>query len=147
MKINIQKPVHVFLVEDNPGDVRLVQEVFKETKIKNVLHVAQDGEEAMQMLNSDGENTLPQIPDLILLDLNLPKKDGRDVLIEIKNNERLKCIPVVVLTSSTREEDLLESYKNNANCYIPKPVEFDQLIRVIQNVGNFWLDIVKLPPR
>ena len=147
MKINIVKPVHVFLVEDNPGDVRLIQEVFKEAKIKNVLHVAQDGEEAIQMLNPDGENTLPQIPDLILLDLNLPKKDGRDVLIEIKNNERLKCIPVVVLTSSTREEDLVESYKNNANCYIPKPVELDQLIRVIQNVGNFWLDIVQLPPR
>jgi CheY-like chemotaxis protein len=147
MRIKTNKPVNVMLVEDNPGDVRLIQEVFKEANIKNLIHVAHDGEEALQMLNHNGKNILPQIPDLILLDLNLPKKDGRDVLIEIKNDERLKCIPVVILTSSSREEDLLESYKNNANCYIPKPVELDQLIRVIQNIGNFWLDIVTLPPR
>jgi len=146
MNISIKKPVEVLLVEDNPGDVRLIQEVFKEAKIKNVLHVARDGEEAIQMLKQKG-NPLPRVPDLILLDLNLPKKDGRDVLIEIKRDKQLKCTPVVVLTSSTREEDLVETYKNNANCYISKPVELGQLIRVIQNIGNFWLDIVQLPPK
>lgn len=146
MKYKLFKSVEVLLVEDNPGDVRLIQEVFKEAKIKNVLHVARDGEEAMQMLRLEGENPT-RIPDLILLDLNLPKKDGRAVLKEIKKDDKLKCIPVVVLTSSIRDEDLIETYKNNANCYIAKPVDLDQLIKVVQNIGEFWLDIVKLPPR
>lgn len=146
MKYELFKSVEVLLVEDNPGDVRLIQEVFKEAKIKNVLHVARDGEEAMKMLHLEGENP-SRLPDLILLDLNLPKKDGRDVLKEIKKDEKLKCIPVVVLTSSIRDEDLIETYKNNANCYIAKPVDLDQLIKVVQNIGEFWLDIVKLPPR
>lgn len=146
MKYKLFKSVEVLLVEDNPGDVRLIQEVFKEAKIKNVLHVARDGEEAMKMLRLEGENPT-RIPDLILLDLNLPKKDGRDVLKEIKKDDGLKCIPVVVLTSSIRDEDLIETYKNNANCYIAKPVDLDQLIKVVQNIGEFWLDIVKLPPR
>ena len=146
MKYEMFKSVEVLLVEDNPGDVRLIQEVFKEAKIKNVLHVARDGEEAMKMLHLEGENP-SRLPDLILLDLNLPKKDGRDVLKEIKKDEKLKCIPVVVLTSSIRDEDLIETYKNNANCYIAKPVDLDQLIKLVQNIGEFWLDIVKLPPR
>lgn len=146
MKYKLFKSVEVLLVEDNPGDVRLIQEVFKEAKIKNVLHVARDGEEAMKMLRLEGENPT-RIPDLILLDLNLPKKDGRSVLKEIKKDDKLKCIPVVVLTSSIRDEDLIETYKNNANCYIAKPVDLDQLIKVVQNIGEFWLDIVKLPPR
>nr|WP_319374781.1 response regulator [uncultured Methanobacterium sp.] len=146
MKYKLFKSVEVLLVEDNPGDVRLIQEVFKEAKIKNVLHVARDGEEAMKMLRLEGENPT-RIPDLILLDLNLPKKDGRAVLKEIKKDDKLKCIPVVVLTSSIRDEDLIETYKNNANCYIAKPVDLDQLIKVVQNIGEFWLDIVKLPPR
>ncbi len=146
MKYELFKSVEVLLVEDNPGDVRLIQEVFKEAKIKNVLHVARDGEEAMKMLRLEGENPT-RIPDLILLDLNLPKKDGRAVLKEIKKDDKLKCIPVVVLTSSIRDEDLIETYKNNANCYIAKPVDLDQLIKVVQNIGEFWLDIVKLPPR
>lgn len=146
MKYELFKSVEVLLVEDNPGDVRLIQEVFKEAKIKNVLHVARDGEEAMKMLRLEGE-TPTRIPDLILLDLNLPKKDGRAVLKEIKKDDKLKCIPVVVLTSSIRDEDLIETYKNNANCYIAKPVDLDQLIKVVQNIGDFWLDIVKLPPR
>jgi CheY-like chemotaxis protein len=146
MKYKLFKSVEVLLVEDNPGDVRLIQEVFKEAKIKNVLHVARDGEEAMKMLHLEGENP-SRLPDLILLDLNLPKKDGRDVLKEIKKDDKLKCIPVVVLTSSIRDEDLIETYKNNANCYIAKPVDLDQLIKVVQNIGEFWLDIVKLPPR
>ncbi len=146
MKYKLVTAVEVLLVEDNPGDIRLIQEVFKEAKIKNVLHVARDGEEAMKMLRLEGNNPT-RLPDLILLDLNLPKKDGRDVLKEIKKDDSLKCIPVVVLTSSTRDEDLIETYKNNANCYIPKPVNLDQLIKVVQNIGDFWLDIVRLPPR
>ncbi len=146
MKYKLYKSVEVLLVEDNPGDVRLIQEVFKEAKIKNILHVARDGEEAMQMLHLEGK-TPTRVPDLILLDLNLPKKDGRDVLKEIKKDDSLKCIPVVVLTSSIRDEDLIETYKNNANCYIAKPADLDHLIKVVQNIGEFWLDIVKLPPR
>lgn len=146
MKYKMVTSVEVLLVEDNPGDVRLIQEVFKETKIKNILHVAYDGEEAIKMLRLEGKNPT-RLPDLILLDLNLPKKDGRDVLKEIKKDEKLKCIPVVVLTSSIRDEDLIETYKNNANCYIAKPVDLDQLIKVVENIGEFWLDIVKLPPR
>ncbi|EKF86420.1 response regulator [Methanobacterium formicicum] len=146
MKYKLYKSVEVLLVEDNPGDVRLIQEVFKEAKIRNILHVARDGEEAMQMLRLEGDNPT-RVPDLILLDLNLPKKDGRDVLKEIKKDDSLKCIPVVVLTSSIRDEDLIETYKNNANCYIAKPADLDHLIKVVQNIGEFWLDIVKLPPR
>ena len=146
MKYKMVTSVEVLLVEDNPGDVRLIQEVFKEAKIRNVLHVASDGEEAMRMLHLEGEKPT-RLPDLILLDLNLPKKDGRDVLKEIKKDDKLKCIPVVVLTSSIRDEDLIETYKNNANCYIAKPVDLDQLIKVVENIGEFWLDIVKLPPR
>lgn len=146
MKFKMVTAVEVLLVEDNPGDIRLIQEVFKEAKIKNLLHVARDGEEAMKMLRLEDEN-LTRLPDLILLDLNLPKKDGRDVLKEIKKDDSLKCIPVVVLTSSIRDEDLIETYKNNANCYIAKPGDLEQLIRVVQNIGEFWLDIVRLPPR
>jgi CheY-like chemotaxis protein len=141
------KTIEVLLVEDNPGDVRLIQEVFKEAKIKNILHVAIDGEAAMDLLQMKGDEPLIRLPDLILLDLNLPKKDGRTVLKELKNDENLKCIPVVVLTSSIREEDLIETYKNNANCYIPKPVDLNQLIEVIENIGDFWMNTVELPPR
>ncbi len=144
---NPRNTVEVLLVEDNPGDVRLIQEVFKEAKIKNILHVAIDGEKAMEFLRMKGKATLGRLPDLILLDLNLPKKDGRTVLKEIKDDNHLKCIPVVVLTSSIREEDLIETYRNNANCYIPKPVNLNQLIRVIENIGDFWMNTVKLPPR
>ncbi|AUB58958.1 MULTISPECIES: response regulator [Methanobacterium] len=146
MKYKLITAVEVLLVEDNPGDVRLIQEVFKEAKIKNVLHVARDGEEAMKMLRLKDKNPT-RLPDLILLDLNLPKKDGRDVLKEIKKDDSLKCIPVVVLTNSTRDEDLIETYRNNANCYIAKPGNLDQLIKVVQNIGEFWLNIVRLPPR
>lgn len=138
--------VEILLVEDNPGDVRLIQEVFKEAEIENQLHVTRDGEEAMQMLHQL-ENNQNKLPDLILLDLNLPKKSGGEVLKEIKENDKLKCIPVVVLTSANREEDLVESYKNNANCYITKPLNLDQLINVIREIIDFWLNIVKLPHR
>jgi CheY-like chemotaxis protein len=146
MKYKFTAQVEILLVEDNPGDVRLIQEVFKEAEIKNQLHVASDGEEAMQMLHQ-WENNQNKLPDLILLDLNLPKKPGGEVLKEIKQDSKLKCIPVVILTSSNREEDLVESYKNNANCYITKPLNLDQLINVIHNISDFWLNIVKLPHR
>lgn len=138
-------PIKILLVEDNPGDVRLIQEVFKDANICNAMEIAYDGETAMELLNSNDGNLF--CPDLILLDLNLPKKDGREVLKEIKNNESLKCIPVVILTTSNAEDDLKETYKMNANCYITKPVDLDQFINVVKSIENFWLSIVKLPTR
>ncbi len=138
-------PIKILLVEDNPGDVRLIQEVFKDANICNAMEIAYDGETAMELLNADNGNSF--CPDLILLDLNLPKKDGREVLREIKNNECLKCIPVVILTTSNAEDDLIETYKMNANCYITKPVDLDQFINVVKSIENFWLSIVKLPTR
>ena len=140
------KPVEILLVEDNPGDVRLTQEAFKESKILNNLSVAMDGEEAMAFLRREGEYGTAPCPDLILLDLNLPKKDGREVLAEIKSDERLRQIPVVVLTISKAEEDIVRSYNLSANCYITKSINFDQFISVVQSIGDFWLRAVKLPP-
>jgi two-component system, chemotaxis family, response regulator Rcp1 len=140
-------PIKILIVEDNPGDVRLIKEVFKEAKIQNHLEVALDGEKAMQILRREGEYADTSYPDLILLDLNLPKKDGREVLKEIKENKSLQCIPVVILTTSNAEEDLIDTYKLNANCYITKPVDLDQFITVIRSIEDFWLSIVKLPTR
>jgi two-component system, chemotaxis family, response regulator Rcp1 len=140
-------PIKILIVEDNPGDVRLIKEVFKDAKIKNKLEVALDGEKAMQILRREGEFADTSYPDLILLDLNLPKKDGREVLKEIKENKSLQCIPVVILTTSNAEEDLIDTYKLNANCYITKPVDLDQFITVIKSIEDFWLSIVKLPTR
>jgi len=141
------KPIEILLVEDNPGDVRLTQEVFKESKIRNKLHVVKDGVEAMAFLRRQGECTDGARPDLILLDLNLPKKDGREVLAEIKADDDLKRIPVVVLTISKAEEDILRSYNLHANCYLTKPIEFEQFINLVKYIEEFWLTIVKLPPR
>ena len=145
MSPGVSNPIEILLVEDNPGDVRLIKEVFKDAKIYNNMQVAYDGEAAMEILRSDEGNTI--FPDLILLDLNLPKKDGREVLREIKGDDWLKCIPVVILTTSNAEEDLIETYKMNANCYITKPVDLDQFINVVKSIENFWLSIVKLPTR
>ncbi len=142
----VSNPIEILLVEDNPGDVRLIKEVFKDAKIYNAMQVAYDGETAMEILRGEGEYD-GFYPDLILLDLNLPKKDGREVLREIKGDETLKCIPVVILTTSNAEEDLIETYKMNANCYITKPVDLDQFINVVKSIENFWLSIVKLPTR
>jgi CheY-like chemotaxis protein len=139
--------VEILLIEDNPGDIRLVKEVFKDAKLHNNLQVALDGEEAMKMLRQEGEYFKAPRPDLILLDLNLPKKNGLEVLREIKDDEKLKCIPVVILTTSNAEEDLIETYKLDANCYITKPVDLDEFIKVVKSIQNFWLEIVKLPPR
>ena len=140
------KPVEILMVEDNPGDVRLTQEALKEGRLWNHLAVARDGVEALEFLRQKGRFRKAARPDLILLDLNLPKKDGREVLAEIKADEALKLIPVVVLTTSKSEEDILKSYKLHANCYITKPVDFPQFAAVVQSIEDFWFTVVKLPP-
>jgi chemotaxis family two-component system response regulator Rcp1 len=146
MLVNEQSaPIDILLVEDNPGDVRLTQEALKEGKILNNLYMARDGVEAISFLRREGEYKDAVRPDLILLDLNLPKKDGREVLTEIKKDEALRRIPVVVLTTSRAEEDIIKTYDCHANCYITKPVDFDQFISVIKSIEDFWLSVVKLP--
>ncbi len=140
------KEVEVLLVEDNPGDVRLTMEALKEAKMHNRVNVVQDGMEAMDFLRKQGKFADATRPDLILLDLNLPRKNGREVLAEIKADESLKCIPVVVLTTSEAEQDILKAYKLHANCYVTKPVDLDQFIKVVQSIENFWMTVVKLPP-
>ncbi len=139
------KPIEILLVEDNEGDVGLVEEVFEDAKIRNILHVAEDGEEAMLFLNKEKPFADAPTPDIILLDLNLPRKDGREVLEEIKTDDKLKRIPVVVLTTSKAEEDIVKSYDLHANSYITKPVDFDQFIKVIKSIEDFWLEVVRLP--
>jgi len=141
------RPIEILLVEDNPGDIRLTQEVLKEGKVQNNLRIVENGVEAISFLHKDGKYSSALTPDLILLDLNLPKKDGREVLQEIKNDDELKKIPIVVLTTSQAEEDILKVYNLNANCYISKPVELDEFINVVKSVEDFWLSIVKLPSR
>ncbi len=142
---SLGRPANFLLVEDNPGDVRLTQEALKSHKVKNNLHVVADGEEAMAFLLKQGKHKDAPRPDIILLDLNLPKKDGREVLAEIKSNHGLKTIPVVIISSSEAEQDIIKSYDLNANCYVTKPVNFDQFIKVVQSINDFWLTIVKLP--
>jgi CheY-like chemotaxis protein len=137
--------IEVLLVEDSPGDVRLTREAFKDAKVHISLNVASDGAEAMDFLNREGEHANAPRPDLILLDLNLPKKDGREVLEEIKESPTLKSIPVVVLTTSASEGDILRSYKLHANCYITKPVGLDGFLEVVKSIDSFWLTVVKLP--
>ncbi len=138
-------PIEILLVEDSPGDQRLTREALKEGKIRNNLNIVEDGEAAIAFLNQEEEYSDAPRPDLILLDLNLPKKDGREVLSVIKANDKLKRIPVVILTTSSADEDILKAYNLNANCYITKPVDFDQFINVVQKVSEFWFTIVKLP--
>jgi CheY-like chemotaxis protein len=133
------------LVEDSPGDVRLTREAFKDAKVYITLHVASDGEKAMAFLKREGEYANAPRPDLILLDLNLPKKDGREVLDEIKGSPTLKSIPVVILTTSSSETDILRSYQLHANCYITKPVALDGFLKVVKSIDSFWLSVVKLP--
>jgi CheY-like chemotaxis protein len=139
------RPIEILLVEDNPGDVRLTLEALKEGKVLNKLHVVKDGVEAIEFLNRQKKFSKAVRPDLILLDLNLPKKDGREVLAEIKNDPNLRRIPVVVLTTSKSEQDILESYDQHANCYITKPVDLNQFMEVIRSIEDFWLTIVNLP--
>ena len=144
---NQSKPVEILLVEDNPGDVRLTIEALKESKLLNNLNVVEDGMEAMACLKNQGKYKKQLRPDLILLDLNLPKKDGREVLAEIKKDDDLKKIPVVILTTSQADEDIIKTYNLHANCYVNKPVEMEQFLKVVKSVGDFWFSIVKLPPK
>jgi chemotaxis family two-component system response regulator Rcp1 len=139
------KPVEILLVEDSSGDVRLTMEALKEAKVLNNLSVAGDGTEAMAFLKREGAHAKAPRPDMILLDLNLPKKDGREVLAEIKADPNLRRIPVVVLTTSRDEEDIFRAYDLHANCYITKPVDFKQFLEVVQSIEDFWLTVVKLP--
>ncbi|GAA0987762.1 response regulator [Acrocarpospora macrocephala] len=137
--------IDVLLVEDDPGDVLLTQEAFEHNKVRNKLHVVSDGEQAMAFLRRQGDYTDVPRPDLVLLDLNLPRKDGREVLEEIKDDPELRAIPVVVLTTSEAEEDILRSYRLHANAYVSKPVDFDQFIRVVRQIDDFFVTVVKLP--
>jgi two-component system, chemotaxis family, response regulator Rcp1 len=140
------KIIDILLVEDSPADVLIAREALKEAKLINTIHVTEDGMEAMEFLNKRGKFASAPRPDLILLDLNLPRKNGREVLEEIKNDANLKSIPVVVLTTSSAEEDILRSYNLHANCYVVKPVEFDSFVKAIQSIQHFWFSIVALPP-
>ncbi len=140
------KPIEILVVEDNPGDARLVVEAFKEGKVWNNLIIVEDGVEAMAFLRKEGKYKNVLRPDLIFLDLNLPKKDGREVLKEIKLDENLRRIPVVILTTSEAEEDIMKTYNYHANCYITKPVDLDKFIEVVKMIEGFWLIVVKLPP-
>jgi len=140
------RPIEILLVEDNPGDVRLTMEALKESKVKNQLHVVRDGEEAMDFLHRRGTYAQAPRPDVILLDLNLPKKDGREVLKEIKDDPELRRIPVAVVTICEAEEDILKSYNLHANCYIKKPIGIDQFVKVVRSIEDFWFTIVTLPP-
>ena len=140
------KPIEILLVEDNPGDVRLTQEALKENRVSNNLHVTSDGEQALAFLHQENSYAHVPRPDLILLDLNLPKKDGREVLGEIKSDETLRQIPVVVLTTSQAEEDISRAYELHANCYVTKPVDLEKFISVVRSIEDFWVTVVKLPP-
>jgi chemotaxis family two-component system response regulator Rcp1 len=140
------KPIQVLLVEDSPGDVRLTQEVFRQSVRSVILHVAADGVEAMAFLRREGDHRDVPRPDLILLDLNLPRMDGREVLAQIKDDESLRTIPTVILTTSDSETDIVSSYQLHANCYLTKPVMMDAFEKLVESINSFWLTTVKLPP-
>ena len=139
------RPVEILLVEDNPGDARLTREALKEGKIRNSLHHVIDGVEAMAFLRREGKHRDAPVPDIVLLDLNLPRKDGREVLSEMKQDPRLRSIPVVVLTTSEAEQDIVRTYDLHANCYITKPVDLEKFIEIIRAIEDFWLAVVRLP--
>ena len=139
------EPIQILLVEDSPGDIRLTREVLRDARIANELHIVGDGEEAMRFLRRQGAFDGVPRPDLILLDLNLPRKDGREVLAELKEDPDLHLIPVIVLTTSAAEQDVLRSYDLNAACYITKPIDLDEFISVVRSIESFWLSIVRLP--
>ena len=143
--MSVKRSVEILLVEDNGSDVRLMREALREGKLANRLHVVSDGVEALAFLRRQGPYATVARPDVILLDLNLPKKDGREVLAEVKADEQLRRIPVVILTTSTAEQDVLKSYDLHANCYITKPVDLSQFLVVVRAIEDFWLQIVKLP--
>jgi chemotaxis family two-component system response regulator Rcp1 len=144
-RLKMSRVIEILLVEDNPGDVRLTREALREGKVLNNLNVVTDGQEAVEFLRREGEYGNVPRPDLILLDLNLPKKDGREVLAEIKADESLRRIPIVVLTTSQAEKDVIQTYNLGVNCYITKPVDLDQFIYVVKSIEEFWLTVVTLP--
>jgi two-component system, chemotaxis family, response regulator Rcp1 len=144
MDSNVHIPIEILLVEDNPGDIRLTKEALRDGKIGNHLHVVMDGADAMAFLRKEGPFAGVPTPDLVLLDLNLPKKSGREVLDEIKHDDLLKHIPVVILTSSQAESDVLSSYRLRANAFVTKPVNLEQFLKVVQSIEHFWVEIVKL---
>ncbi|HTW91147.1 MAG TPA: response regulator [bacterium] len=139
-------PIEILMVEDSAGDAELMLDFLEQSKVKNRIHWVKDGEAAMAFMHREGEYADKPTPDLILLDLNLPKKDGREVLSEVKADPRLSSIPVVILTSSKSETDIVRSYRLQANCYITKPVDLDQFVKVIRSIDEFWLSVVRLPP-
>lgn len=141
------KPIHILLVEDNEGDILLTTEALNEGKIKNTISVAKDGWEAIQLLEKKGKYSGEPTPDLILLDVNLPKMSGHEVLSNIRSNEKLACIPVIMLTTSSSENDVLQSYQNHANCYITKPVDINDFLEVVLSIQDFWISIVQLPSK
>ena len=144
--VNYGHPIEILLVEDNPVDVMVTRKALSAGRVCNNLHVAEDGEEAMDFLNKSGKYSSVPSPELILLDLNLPKKDGREVLAEIKSDPTLRRIPVIILTTSESREDIWHSYELQANCYITKPVDMDQFTKALECLGEFWFTIVRLPP-
>jgi CheY-like chemotaxis protein len=141
------RPVHILLVEDNEGDIVLTLEAFNDVKLRNKVSVAKDGEEAIKFLNKEGKYKDAELPDMVLLDINLPKIDGKEVLTYIKTSDQFKTLPVVMLTTSSSEKDIQESYAGYANCYITKPVDFTKFIEVVKSIENFWISIVALPPK
>lgn len=141
------EPVHILLVEDNPADVRLTKEALKQEKVLVNMSVVEDGEEAMAFLRREGKYSDAKRPDIILLDLNLPRKDGREVLAKIKADEDLKRIPVLVMTISETEQDIRKAYNDYANCYITKPANFGQFVKIVNSIEDFWFTVVKLPPK
>ena len=142
---NLQ-PIEILMADDNKGDVRLTLEALKGAKIRNNVHVVENGIEALAFLRKEGKYSNVPRPDIILLDLNMPKKDGREVLLEVKSDPGLKTIPIVILTVSQAEEDILKTYNLHANCYISKPVDLDQFVKIVRSIEDFWFTIVKLPP-
>lgn len=147
MKNSNLKVIDILVVEDNTGDARLIKEVLNDNKVFSSFYLAKDGVEAMDFLHNRGNFKTAPKPDLIILDLNLPRKDGREVLAEVKNDEDLKHIPIVIMTISQAEEDILKSYNLHANCYITKPIDLNQFIKVVKSIEDFWFSIVKLPPK
>ena len=145
--VNIDKPVEILLAEDNPGDVMLTRKALEQGKLANNLHVTTDGVDALEFLRQDGEYEDAPRPDLILLDLNMPRKDGQEVLEELRADNELRRIPVVVLTSSESEEDIVRSYELNANAYLTKPVDFDGFVEIVNRLENFWFQVVKFPEK
>jgi two-component system, chemotaxis family, response regulator Rcp1 len=147
MENNLTNSIDILIVEDNAGDARLIKEVFNENKVSNSLYFVKDGVEAMEFLYGKGKYKGVPHPDLIILDLNLPKKDGREVLAEIKADEKLKHIPVVIMTISQAEEDIFRSYNLHANCFVSKPIDLAQFTKVVKSIENFWFSVVKLPAK